>query len=127
MVKEFYGNEQVYLTGGIVPSVYSISIDCEKRIVHILDLDRIGTRPVFVSFSEDFAEQIFEQLNYPFVGIYSDYEFIIYSTEGVITKWNNNVLVPLTHLDQCKQEFVNIMKERRKVWPKYKALYKKTD
>lgn len=126
-MKELYINEQIYLTGGIVPSVYSICIDNENKIVHILDLNRIGTKPVIDSFSNRFAEQMFEQINSPMIGNFTEYQFYIYTTEGLVTKWNNHELTPLTHLDQCRQEFVGIMKERSKDWPKFKALYRKKE
>jgi hypothetical protein len=122
-VKEFYSNEQVFLTGGIVPSVYSLCIDCNRKIVHVLDLDRVGTRPVCVSFSNSFAENIFEQISLSTLGSYLEYQYLIYTTEGIVTKWKNNELVALTNIDECKPEFISLMKERRNTWSKYKALY----
>ncbi|WP_088072152.1 hypothetical protein [Gottfriedia luciferensis] len=122
-MKEFYSNEQVYLSDGMVPSVYSLCIDCERKIVHVLDLARIGTRPVIVSFSNKFAEYIFERLNNIKPGSYLDYKYLIYSTEGIVSIWINNQLIQLPNLDHCKQEYVHIMKERKKYWPKYMDLY----
>lgn len=112
-----YNETEVQVAQNGFPVVYSVMVDRNKMIIHVLDNVRkdISTCSVTNAASDYFVEKVFDNGN--LVGTLSDYKwtdfrYFLYDTIGGVAEWVNsnfkhiaydNYLMPKDFLNEAKK------------------------